>query len=338
MEMRPGEIVEAGAALAMLQDARAPLAVEPRGGGAMQTLERSIDLAARSSLSIVLYGETGVGKEVFAERIHARSSRNAGPLVKINCAAVPENLLETELFGYERGAFTGATQAKPGLLEAADGGTLFLDEIGEMPLALQSKLLRVLEAREVRRVGALRPEPIDVRLVTATHRDLPRAVADGTFRSDLYFRINGATFRIPALRERRNEIIPLAESFLEAAAKHEGIAPAPLSESTRAALLSHGWPGNVRELKNVIERALVFCGGRAIEPEHLQLVAPSAPGSQPTGSSGLWDETHQRERARIVAALESTHGNQTAAAKLLGIARRTLINRMHEYGIERKRD
>jgi two-component system, NtrC family, response regulator AtoC len=237
----------------------------------MRHLYKLADQVAQSNITVILRGETGVGKEVLAEHLHRTSARAARPLVKLNCAALPEHLLEGELFGYERGAFTGATQAKPGLIEAADTGTLFLDEVGELPLATQAKLLRVVESREVTRLGSLRPKAIDVRIVCATHRDLEAMVDSGHFRQDLYFRINGVSLLIPPLRERTSEIPRLASEFVARFCKESGRPVISISAPAMAALTAHAWPGNVRELRNVIERAVVFCRGIALMPEHFVL-------------------------------------------------------------------
>jgi transcriptional regulator with PAS, ATPase and Fis domain len=283
--------------------------------------------------------------------------------VRINCAALAETLLESELFGHERGAFTGAVKAKTGLLEAGNGGTVLLDEVGEMPLTTQAKLLRVLESREVMRVGSIETRAIDVRLVAATNRDLPSLVAAGGFRSDLYFRLNGITIRIPPLRERRDEILPLARTFLAAAALGRPIAftPAALTK-----LEAYVWPGNVRELRNVVERAVVLSGGAsAIDAHHLAVEAmffmPSGQPAQPTpqtplarmsaptepppamfapapGAPGdLRADVEDFERKRIEQALAEAHGNQTRAAELLGISRRTLVSRLDAFGMPRPR-
>jgi transcriptional regulator with PAS, ATPase and Fis domain len=240
--------------------------------------------------------------------------------LRLHCAAISEPLLECELFGHERGAFTGALQPKPGLLETAEGGTVLLDEIGELPALIQVKLLRILEERSIRRVGGLQPRAIDVRFIAATNRDLEDAMARGAFRRDLYHRLDGISLRVPPLRERGDEIADMARGFI--APRPDGRVPA-LSDEALAAIVRHGWPGNVRELRNVIERATILCDGELIRPEHLRLGEPAAP---PAGDD---------ERARIVAALERSGGNQSRAAKLLGISRGTLLSRLDLYGIAR---
>ncbi len=310
---------------------------EPR----MDRLFKLIELVAKSAISVLLSGETGVGKEVIAERIHARSPRAKGPLLKLNCAALADSLLETELFGHERGAFTGAVQTKMGLLEAAEGGTVFLDELGDMPLGTQVKLLRAIENREVMRVGGLKSRPIDVRFVAATHRDLQALSASGEFRQDLYFRLNGISIEIPPLRERLEEIRPLVDAFLTDAATKSLSGKPTCSNEALLMLEGHPWPGNVRELRNVIDRAVMLSGGGTIEPEHIMLgrVHHHSGGPPPVAGTSS-DRTAQSpvaERQRILDALARSGANQTEAAKLLGISRRTLVYRLSEYDIPRPR-
>jgi DNA-binding NtrC family response regulator len=331
--------------------------VEPSGDaqelmtGALERMDTVIRRVASGVINVLVLGETGVGKEVLARRIHVLSPRAKMPLVSINCAALSESLLESELFGHEKGAFTGAVQAKPGLLESANGGAVFLDEVGEMPLATQAKLLRVLEQREVTRVGALRPRPIDVRFVAATNRNLETEVAQGRFRQDLFFRLNGISLSLPPLRERTDEIEPLARMFIERACRSVGRAPTTIDPDALAALKRYAWPGNIRELRNVIERALLLCTGGVITIEHLPVekMAPGAPiATTPHGptlppaalaslDAAPDNSATSAERQRIVDALEACAGNQSHAAKLLGISRGTLIKRIAEYGIRRPR-
>ena len=285
---------------------------------------------ARSVVSIVIHGETGTGKEVLTRSLHALSGRE-GPMLGINCAALAPQLLESELFGHEKGAFTGAV-GKAGLLEAATRGTILLDEIAEMPLELQSKLLRALETREVMRVGSVKPQPIDVRFVAASHRDLSTACVTGAFRRDLFYRLAGITLTVPPLRDRRHQIPALAARF----AKDAG---ATLAPAALARLGAHDWPGNVRELKNVVERAALLAGGGAIGPEHLLFdaspavgaPAPAAPAPAPVEASD------DPERDRILAALDACAGNQTQAAKQLGISRATLVHKLDLYRVPRPR-
>jgi transcriptional regulator with PAS, ATPase and Fis domain len=313
----------------------------------MVRVRELVERVAPSDVSVLLVGETGVGKEVLAEEIHRRSRRSAGPLLRLNCAALPDHLLESELFGYERGAFTGATQAKPGLLESARGGTVLLDEVGEMPAAVQAKLLRVLESREALRVGALRPRAIDVRFVSATHRDLDVLVVMGHFRQDLLFRLNGMTIHVPPLRERLSEVPELAQKLLVEASARAGRAPPTLSPAAEALLASYRWPGNVRELNNVLKRALLLCDGETLVAEHIVLggaertsTAPEpAPEPAPAEGDGSLEQVSVGgdERERILAALRRSAGNQKEAARILGISRRMLMYRLDKLGIPRPR-
>ena len=319
----------------------ARLLVRARPGGLpspMLELHRTVDRVAPSSVSLVIIGETGAGKEVLTEAIHRRSGRS-GPLVRINCAGLAATLLDSELFGYEKGAFTGASQAKLGLIESADGGTLFLDEVGEMPAATQQKLLRVLEEHEVRRVGGVEGRPIDVRFVAATHRDLRTLAIMGQFREDLLFRLNGLTLRVPALRERRDEIAALSTEFLRAACESAGRPVPVLSPGVRAVLESYRWPGNIRELKNVIGRVALLCDEPHVQVSHLifdpALSDAPAPAAQPStepAAAGPEDE-----RQRILRELARVGGNQAAAAKALGMSARQLAYRMDKVGIPRPR-
>ncbi len=341
--------------------------VEGPVAGKQPTLVRTqIDQVADSDLSVLLLGETGVGKDVCAHQIHHSSPRRKQKMLRLNCSAFPEHMLEAELFGYEKGAFTGAARAKPGLLETAHGGTVFIDEIGDMPPAVQVKLLRVIEARRVQRIGALEPTEIDVRFVSATHRDLESLIAVGRFRQDLFFRINGFTIRIPPLRQRLDEIEPLAIAFAREAVERSGYPATPtFSADVLAAFRAYVWPGNIRELRNVVERAVVLARGGNIELEHIpnekmtMTVLPlpakrpaepdpaAPPGADefdvpqhtqevPAGRN-LRAELDDRERNAIIEALETCAGNQTRAAQLLGISRGTLVARLDKYKIPRPR-
>jgi two-component system, NtrC family, response regulator AtoC len=342
-----GTAVRIGAAIAIVQPGVAEAPTTAPASCAMDQVWRMVQLVAPAMIPVLLLGETGVGKEVAATAIHQRSPRAAQPLVRINCAAFTEALLESELFGHERGAYTGAVSAKQGLLEQAHSGTLFLDEVGELPLGLQGKLLRVLEDREVRRVGATRARSVDVRFIAATNRDLPAEVQRGGFRGDLYFRLNGISIRIPPLRERIAEIVPLAQRFLGEACARARAQPQPLSPALVSALTSYGWPGNVRELRNVIVRAVLLAAGGPVEPLHLVFEEglsmggpPSlAPASNPyvASSEALPAEVERLERTRIERALVDSGGNQTLAAKALGITRRQLIGRIEAFGLPRPR-
>ena len=307
---------------------------------AMKRVVELLERIAVAPISVLLVGETGVGKDVFARALHAASPRRAGPYTAINCAALAEHLVESELFGHEKGAFTGAASAKLGLLEASTNGTAFLDEIGELPLPQQGKLLRVLEAGEVVRVGALKPRPIDVRFVAATNRDLKADSDRGTFRRDLYFRLNGMTLAIPPLRERREDILPLARHFAERAATTLKRATPELGAETLEVLHRYPFPGNIRELRNIIERAVALSSGSVITPEHLILEATGSEAASPpafAATAPLGDPAMDAEKQRILDALTQCAGNQTRAAEVLGISRRTLVTRLDEYGIVRPR-
>ncbi len=373
----PRDARSADELLAFACDAASP---EPRRDG--EQLETPLVLAnlgkvAASDMSVLLLGETGVGKEICAERIHAISPRAGGRLLRLNCAALSETLLESELFGHERGAFTGAARTKPGLLETATGGTVLLDEIGEMPLSTQAKLLRVLEERKIQRVGGLEPIAIDVRFIAATNRDLDAEVVAGRFRQDLLFRLNTFTFHIPPLRARVGEIESLARHFIQRASRANGQSPPALTAPALEMLRRYPWPGNIRELRNVVERAVVLAGADPIRPEHLpgdKMSATLLPGPVPArpadpdrdalaewdqrktlqfdappvvstappratapAAGSLQDSVEEVERARIIQALEECVGNQSRAAKLLGISRGTLIKRLDRYGIPRPR-
>jgi len=334
-----------------------------------EQMRRLYEMAARVALgqvSVLILGETGTGKELLAETIHRSSPRASKDFLCINCATLSESLLESELFGYEKGAFTGAQQSKAGLLESAPGGTVFLDEVGEMTAATQSKLLRALEARQILRVGGTKPRPIDVRFVSATNRNLVDEVARGQFRRDLYFRLNTVTLEIPPLRERGVEIAPLAQRFAAAACSAAGRKIAPrFTDAAIQELEAYPWPGNVRELRSIVERAVLLCE-REISPQHLalkearRLSEPLLPRSANDGSSeaslpasrraqpetreaatssrsNLRVERATLERRRIKEALDLFGGNQTRAAQYLGISRRTLLNRLDEYGYTRPR-
>jgi transcriptional regulator with PAS, ATPase and Fis domain len=297
---------------------------------------------AAGDISVLLTGETGTGKEIFAGAIHQYSPRASRPLLSLNCASLTESLLASELFGHERGAFTGAVQAKAGLLEAADGGTVFLDEVGEMPPAVQVKLLRVLEERRVTRVGAVRAKPIDIRVVSATNRELEKESETGRFRKDLYYRLNGATLRIPPLRERPCEIEPLARMYVQLASDDLGLPEAPeISRDALASLQDHDWPGNIRELRNVISRAVLLCQGAPIQVDQLVLDSARARSSRPIPTPdtvpvlpGAGQEISE-DHMKILDALRRCAGNQTKAAKVLGVSRSTLLQRLVKYGIPR---
>jgi len=302
----------------------------------MQRVYKLVAKIAESSMTVLILGETGVGKELVAEAIHRGSTRRTGPMVKLNCAALPETLLESELFGHERGAFTGADRRKQGFFEAAHGGTLFLDEVGEMPPSLQAKLLRVLENKVITRVGGTAEILVDVRVVCATHRDLQVDVRTGRFRQDLLFRIGGFTVAVPPLRDRRAEIVALAEHFVRVAATEVKRPPPALSPEAREALLAYRWPGNVRELENAMERALVLCEDAitlADLPDRLRELTPRS-GAAAGPVSNIHGQLEDLERTAIVSALEANADNQTRAARSLGLSRRALIYKMEKYGLK----
>ena len=368
---------------------------EPSLEGAMAEIDQLVERIAASTINVLILGETGVGKELVAERVHQLSPRAKKPFLGLNGAALSESLLESELFGHERGAFTGAVQAKQGLLETADGGTVFLDEVGELPMSIQVKLLRVLETRKVTRVGSLKQKAIDVRFVAATNRDLEAEVQRGTFRQDLFFRLNGISLMVPPLRDRVSEIKGLANTFIADACRKFGRPSKPtLSPEVLELMRRYSWPGNIRELRNVVERAVVVGSGDIVTLAHLPVekmsasfadrtvvrhqappnapvrpadaAAAASPPADPVSSSrwslpvtgfssdqsskdpsrrmvmprnsgDLQHELRSLERQRIVDALAACAGNQTEAARMLGLSRRTFVNRLTEYGIARPR-
>jgi two-component system, NtrC family, response regulator AtoC len=335
-----------------------PVIIDP----IMKSLMDEAYRAAKGDLPILLLGETGVGKEVLARLIHQASRQAAGKFVAVHVAAMSESLLESELFGYEKGAFTGATEARAGIIEFADGGTVLLDELGEIPLGVQVKLLRVLEERSVTRIGSRKARTIDVRFVAATHRNLEAEIALGRFRADLYYRINGISLRIPPLRERRADIVPIAETLLRAAYRRLERSQIPvLSAETQQVLEQYDWPGNVRELRNVMDRVAVFCESSRVDVQHLpstmlaaRFVEPNHPAAKPlsTRKAETWSKpeiaapvaadefrsvVEDLDRRRVLDALATCGGNQTRAAEMLGMSRRTLVARLDAYGLPRPR-
>jgi DNA-binding NtrC family response regulator len=308
---------------------------------AMRALFDEAGRAAKANISVLILGETGVGKEVLAHHLHLKSPRASAPFVPLNCAALSPALLESELFGHEKGAFTGASQAQEGVFESAHGGSVFLDEIGELAPEMQVKLLRVLEDRRVTRVGSRQQRDVDVRFISATNAAIDARVDGGDFRQDLFFRINGITLVIPPLRERLEEIEPLAQQFADAAARDLGRDEAPtMADDFHEALRAHRWPGNVRELRNAVERAVALCDGDTLMPQHLPASFRERPSEPPRSGTPMDQhrrESAERERTHIIKALEDCGGNQTKAAALLGMSRRTLVSRLDEYDIDRPR-
>jgi two-component system response regulator AtoC len=321
---------------AELSALRAPSGIVGRSAAIQQVLAVAAKVARHPS-TVLITGESGTGKELIARYIHAGSPRADAPMIAVNCGAIPENLLESELFGHAKGAFTGATAEKRGLFEEADGGTLFLDEIGELPPPLQVKLLRALQEGEIRRVGDNADRPVDVRLVAATARDLEADVAAGRFRADLYYRINVVRLHLPPLRDRREDIPELVRHFIQLYARRLSLSVNAVSPAAMRLLMEYAWPGNVRELENVIERSLVMAEGTQVEAE--QLPAPiRSPGAAAVPLRDDLDlsikrQTAALERGLIRSALERTGGNRTRAAKLLELSHRALLYKIREYGL-----
>ncbi len=320
---------------------------------ALLEIFKTIGRVAGSDVAVLVTGESGTGKELVARAIHAASPRAGAPFVAVHTAAIPRDLLESELFGHERGAFTGAVESRPGRFREADGGTLLLDEIGDMPTDLQTKLLRVLQSGEVSSVGGRRAEQVDVRILAATHRDLDTLVRAGSFREDLLYRLRVVPIHIPPLRERGEDIRTLAEHFVERYARELGTAPRFLTDSTLAQLAKHSWPGNVRELENAVKRALVLSASEVLAPEDFAFLdAPAGPADEPASLAELVrrevakrlaspnaEDVHRRvldqvERPLIEAVLARTDGNQIRAAALLGINRNTLRKKIGDLGIQ----
>lgn len=329
-----------------LLDQIARYAVPPQAEGvvaadpAMSAVLLLASRVARTDATVMLTGESGTGKEVVARYIHDQSPRRSGPFVAINCAAIPDNLLEATLFGHEKGAFTGAQTAQAGKFEQADHGTLLLDEISEMPLGLQAKLLRVLQEREVERVGGKRPTAVDIRVLATSNRDMAAEVAAGRFREDLYYRLNVFPLHIPALRERPGDILPLAEHFLAIHAARLGLpVRLRLDDSAKAIIAAHSWPGNVRELENVLQRAAIMTTGDTVEAEHLSLAA-TVPGLMlavapavvaPVEATAIPPAMRDLERQHILDTLAKVGGSRKKAVELLGISERTLRYKLAQY-------
>jgi len=326
---------------------------------AMENLRQLIRKVARTQATVLIAGESGTGKELVARALYRESPRAMAPFIKVNCAAIPENLIESEFFGHEKGAFTGALSKREGRFELAHTGTILLDEISEISPQVQAKLLRVLQERELERVGGNRTIKVDVRVIATTNRRLEESVERKEFRQDLFFRLNVVPIQVPTLRERQEDILFLAHQFMPRFARKHGVRVKGISDSCLAALQAHRWPGNVRELQNVVERGVILCGDGMLEPEHLGFATfpPPAPAattplaptpifiSSPTSAPapaaappGEIVSLAEIEKRHIFVALEKTNNNRTHAAKLLGISIRTLRNKLHEYGVASKTD
>jgi two-component system response regulator PilR (NtrC family) len=312
---------------------------------AMEQLREMIARVARSQAPVHICGESGTGKELVARLVHESGSRREGPFVAVNCGAIPTELMESELFGHKRGSFTGAVADKRGLVQSAEGGTLFLDEVADLPLHMQVKLLRVVQEKTVRPVGESREETVDVRILSATHKNLADLVAEGRFREDLFYRINVIELRVPSLRERNGDIPELAGAILGRMGRRMSIDAPQVSEDAYRVLHDYPFPGNVRELENVLERALTLCTGETITPEHIKLRAAARAAVETTSAlpgsashsaepAALGERLEDIERDAIVKALEKTRYNKTAAAKLLGMSFRALRYRVKKLGIE----
>ena len=318
-------------------------------GLAASSLDDLVTRIAPARVSVLILGETGTGKDVLARRIHHASPRARSPFVGLNCAAFCESLIDSELFGHERGAFTGADRSRMGLIQAADGGTVFLDEVGDLSPSAQAKLLRVLESRVVTRIGSTSPHLVDVRFLAATNIDLDAAIQRGQFRADLLYRLAGVRLTLSPLRSRRHEILPAAETFLDDLAVRDRLPRPRLSPSAARSLLQHNWPGNFRELRNIVERAALMCDNGCIEVGDLfldqassflagsRLTDLSDPKTTNAGAKQTPSPDAERESKRILAALDACAGNQTRAAELLGLSRRTFISRLETHGIRRPR-
>jgi two-component system nitrogen regulation response regulator NtrX len=303
---------------------------------AMRQLREQVEMAAPTNGRVLIYGENGTGKELVARTVHQMSRRRAGPFVEVNCAAIPEELIESELFGHMKGAFTGAVADKPGRFEQANAGTIFLDEIGDMSLKTQAKVLRVLQEQVMERVGGTQRIRVDVRVLAATNKDLPSEIKGGTFREDLYFRLNVIPIFVPPLRDRQDDIPLLADHFMALMAAEYGRRPKRLAPEASARLQHYGWPGNVRELRNVIERLMIMVPGDTITAQDLAFLSHNGvqvPASTPAAAQTLADAREQFEREYILQALASQGGNISRTADVLGVERSNLYKKMKAYGI-----
>jgi transcriptional regulator with PAS, ATPase and Fis domain len=303
----------------------------------MQEIFRLIEMVSPSTASVLITGDSGTGKELVARTIHSLSARKGNPFVAINCAAIPETLIESEVFGHEKGAFTGAFERRTGCFELAEGGTLLLDEIGEMPIATQAKLLRVLEDRKLRRLGAKSETAVDVRVLAATNKPPEDAVARGELRNDLYYRLNVFNIHMPPLREHIEDLPDLVLALLADMNEKHNRSVVGVSDAVMSAFRAHAWPGNVRELRNTLERAVILSGGPTIEPKHLppgfgRLVQRIPVQDGQSIQLGVGTTVDEAERLLILKTLESTHNNKTKAAEILGISLKTLHNKLKEYG------
>ena len=318
----------------------------------MEEIFNIIDKVAQSPSTVLITGESGTGKELVSRALHESSARKQRPFIRINCAAIPRDLIESELFGYEKGAFTGAVGSKPGRFELAHEGTLFLDEIGEIPVEMQVKLLRALQEQEFERVGGIRTTKVDVRLIAATNQNLEKAIAEGRFREDLFYRLNVVPIHLPPLRERKGDIKPLATHIIEKYNERLKRSVKTLSDDTLEAFYAHDWPGNIRELENVIERMMLFCTGEVLELDDVpaeirRRIRPTSPGMDPSAAAAIAaavgplkdmvkDTTAKLEREFIIKALKETHGNVTKAAQILQISRKSLQNKMKEFELRER--
>jgi DNA-binding NtrC family response regulator len=303
----------------------------------MQEVFRLVEMVAPSTASILITGESGTGKELLARTVHSLSNRKGKPFVAINCAAIPETLIESEIFGHEKGAFTGALERRTGCFELAEGGTLLLDEIGEMPIATQAKLLRVLEDRKLRRLGSKSETLIDVRVLAATNKPPEDAVARGQLRNDLYYRLNVFNIHMPPLRDHKEDIPELVQALLADMNEKHGRKVAGITEAVMSAFHAHSWPGNVRELRNTLERAVIVCDTSVIEPRHLppafgQVISRAPVQEANAVRLGVGTTVDEAERLLILKTLEATNNNKTRAAEILGISLKTLHNKLKEYG------